>query len=151
MAVPTDMKETNQGDSAVFTPSGGSAIEFAVLNIAGVGGVESSKGAEVTSSADFTGSGGSAVAKFAGDYKQTLTDVVLQIETSPTQFSAMEAIVGRASRGALVITALSGSTFGNASCDIISVTNAGGSTRDSEQNVGTVTISPSGSAPWAYA
>ena len=149
MALPTDWQDTNQGDLATHTPDGGSAIEFSVISISGVGGVESSKGAEITGSGDFTGTGDSAVAKFAGDLKQTYTDVSMDIKVSKVQFAAIRPIVGRASRGAFLVTALSAETYGNASCDIISLTNNGSSAIDSEQLNATIVISPSGESPWA--
>jgi hypothetical protein len=150
MAIPTDFQDTNQGDSAIHTPTAGSAIEFSVLSIVGTGGVESTKGAEITGSEDFDGTDNSALSRFAGDLKQMLKDTTMIIKASPTQLAEMELIVGKASRGSLVITTLSGATIGNASIDITSVDVSGGSTITSEQNTATVIFSPSGDANWVY-
>jgi shikimate 5-dehydrogenase len=152
MAVPTDFWDTHQGDVATHTPIVGSAIEFDVLSIDGAGGVTSTKGAEITASSHFVGtagSGGSARARYAGDLKQTLSDVTLTCRFSKTQFSTLRPLVGLASRGALQITAVDATTLSNASCDIISAVPAGGSTKDSEQIIATVVVSPTGDVDWA--
>ena len=149
MAVPTDFWDTHQGDVATHTPDGSSAIEFDVLSIDGVGGVTSTKGAEITASSHFSGTGSAARARFAGDLKQTLSDATLTCRFSPAQFGVMSLVVGLPSRGAFLVTAVDGTTFSNASCDIISAVPAGGSTKDSEQIIATVVISPTGDNAWA--
>ena len=149
MAVPTDHWDTHQGDEATHTPDGSSAIEFDVLSIDGAGGVTSTKGAEITASSHFSGTSSSARARFAGDLKQTLSDVTLTCRFSKTQFATLGPLVGLASRGALLITAVDASTYGNAECDIISAVPAGGSTKDSEQIIATIVVSPTGANAWA--
>lgn len=149
MAEPTDLMKNLEGTRAVFTPGGGSAIDFSEVSLQPGGGFEFGIGEDVTGGGDYTA--GVATAQMTGSRKKTYKPFTMEVLFSITQEAELEAAGGVDGRGSLAITFVDATTKTNASVDLIDFEIGSDTINVAGKLSATLTFQPSGAADWVNA